>query len=602
MCGINGFTWPDVSLINHMNFITRYRGPDDSGVYVDNRISLGTVRLAIIDLSEDGHQPMTNEERNLWITYNGEVYNFQTIRKELTALGHRFNSQTDTEVVLRAYETYGLDSFNRFNGMWGVGLYDKREERLILCRDRYGVKPLYYSLCDQGLIFSSMITAILAHSPQRQPNDLAIMQFLAYNLEQHDAYTFFEGVHSLLPGHMLSYDLRTQKHFIERWYTPKLRGIADTASLRERFLESVQLRTIADVPIGVCLSGGIDSSAITCALNSHLGTTFRTYSLVSPGTKVDETKFIEEVCRHTRAEPFYTTVKEDIFLEDISDFITAMEEPVNGLSAYAQYIVFKLAHEQQAKVLLDGQGGDELLAGYIYYYGYFFYELFSRYKWVSLSREMISSSQKFCDTFPHAMFLFLLMPDRIRYRIWKKLITPWINHEVLEHVCGNSGDPRWNRMGVRENLTRTLFHTSIPHNLMWEDKSSMRWSVESRVPFMDVNFVETALSLKTEQLLGQGETKRIFKNAIADMLPDLIRNRTDKIGFAVPEDEFFRQAKIVDFAKSILYSDEFKQRPYWHWPTVEKIFLNHVAGKSNAGQSIWKWINLELWFQAFMKV
>jgi len=601
MCGINGFTWPDEGLIRAMNDALRYRGPDDRGVYLDERVSLGTTRLSIIDLSASGHQPMSNEDGTIWITYNGEIYNFQDIRKELIDTGHKFKSRTDSEVLVHAYESYGLDFLNRLNGMWGFGLYDKRKGLLILCRDRYGIKPLYYAINGQRLIFSSMITGILKHAVDAVPNDRAIMEYLAFNLEQHDTYTFFAGIDSLPPGHLLVYDIEKQSHRIQRWYHPTARSANRPEVLKESFVESVRSRTVSDVPIGVCLSGGVDSTAITCVLDQFLSDQFKTYSLVAPGFPVDESKYIKEVGRLTNTSQFFTTVTATDFLADVRDFVVAMEEPVTGLSAYAQYKVFKLAHEQGAKVLLDGQGGDELFAGYVYYFGYLFYELFSRLKWYALARELYFSYRKLGSLFPHAMFLFLLSPRWLRDSVWKSKIVAWVDHKFLDRICEGQRDPRWARMTVKESLSKTLYSTSIPHNLMWEDKSSMRWSVESRVPFLDVAVVETALGLGPEDLLKDGETKRIFKQAIEENLPEMIRERKDKIGFQVPEDDFFRSEPVIDFARKIIYSESFKRRPYWKWDVVEKLFLEHVNGKSNMGSVIWKWINLEIWLREFFE-
>ncbi|MFC1975125.1 asparagine synthase (glutamine-hydrolyzing), partial [Chloroflexota bacterium] len=282
MCGINGFTWQDGALIQAMNDVTKYRGPDDRGIYVDENISLGHTRLSIIDLSSDGHQPMSNEDDTIWITYNGEIYNFQEIRENLPKAGHFFKSKTDTEVIIHAYEMYGLNCMNKFNGMWAFGIYDKNEETLILSRDRYGIKPLYYYVDEERLTFSSMITGILSHQIEIVPNDRAIMEYLAFNLEQHDTYTFFENVNSLAPGHLLIYNLKTKKHRVQRWYTPESREIKNSDTLKNYFTNSVKLRAISDVPVGVCLSGGIDSTAITCTLDKYFTNTFNTYSLIVP--------------------------------------------------------------------------------------------------------------------------------------------------------------------------------------------------------------------------------------------------------------------------------------------------------------------------------
>ncbi len=601
MCGINGFTWRDERQIAAMNHATRNRGPDDVGVYVDDDVSLGHCRLAIIDLSAAGHQPMSNADGTIWCVYNGEVYNFREIRGPMAAAGHIFRSQTDTEVVIRAYETEGLACLDRLNGMWGLAFYDRRRRRLVLARDRFGIKPLYYRLDGGRLIFSSMIAGILTHPLPRAPNDRAVMQFLAFNLEQHDRQTFFDGICSLAPGHWLEFDLDTGRHRIERWYEPAARPAAGEDELREAFTASVRRRTVSDVPIGVCLSGGIDSTAITTTLDATLIEPFDTYSLVAPGSDADESRYIEEVARHTRIRTHFTTVAAGEFLDDVDDFVEAMEEPVAGLSAYAQYQVFKLAHAHRAKVLLDGQGGDEILAGYVYYFGYYFYELLAGLKWFALAREMIQSYRKLRDPFPHALLAFLLAPRGLRQWLWRARVCPWIDHDYLERTCGDEMDPRWRRMTVQESLRQTLGSTSIPHNLMWEDKSAMRWSIESRVPFLDVDFVETAMALDTPDLLRDGETKVAFKRAMSGLLPPAIRDRKDKVGFEAPADEFFRDRRVAAFTREVFDSPAFGRRPYWQAKRLRSIFNRHLAGRTKAGQTLWKCLNTELWLRRFFE-
>jgi asparagine synthase (glutamine-hydrolysing) len=599
MCGINGFSWPDESQVRAMNQATRYRGPDGEDVYLDEQVSLGHVRLSIIDLSQNGAQPMANEDGTVWIVYNGEIYNFRELRREFADAGHRFKSQTDGEVILHAYEEHGLDCMKLFRGMWAFCLYDKPRGRLIVSRDRFGIKPLYYYVAGDKFIFSSMIAGILRHGVPVAPNDRAIMEYLAFNLEQHDHYTFFDPIHSLLPGHYLLYDLIRREHVVRRWYTPKPGPTPDGQRLVQLFTDSVLSHTVADVPVGVCLSGGVDSTAITCVLDSCTRLPFRTYSLIVPGSPLDESKYIREVGRLTRAEQFFTTINEDELMTDLADFIVAMEEPVTGLSAYAQYKVFQLAHQHGAKVLLDGQGGDEIFAGYIYYFGYYYYELFTRLKWWTLADEMIQFIRKFGGTFPHQMFGFLLTPHAIRYSLWKNKVTPWLNHELLEAVCGDQLDPRWQRMTVRQSLSKTLFSTSIPHNLLWEDKSAMRWGIESRVPFLDTPLVEAAMSLAPEQLLRKGETKTIFKQALNDTLPEMIRNRTDKIGFAVPMDALFHSGRMNTLLHNVFGATEFKNRPYWRWQNVRQVISDHQLRKGDNGQTLWKMLNIELWLRNY---
>lgn len=599
MCGINGFNWQDRRLIGEMNDVTRHRGPDDTGVYCDEHVTLGHNRLSIIDLSEKGHQPMCNEDGTIWITFNGEVYNFQSLREELQGKGHIFRSDSDTEAIIHAYEEYGPECVRRFNGMWAFCIYDSRKGLLILSRDQFGIKPLYYYI-DQGrVIFSSMIGGILCHGVATSPNERAIMEFLAYNIEDHRTYTFFNNIHSLARDSILIYDLKSGEHTVQKWYTPAAKAVNDAAEVRSLFWESVRLRTIADVPIGSCLSGGIDSSAIVGILDKLLKDQFYTFSFVAPGTPVDESKYIREIGRLTKTKQFFTTMDADAFLRELPDFIEAQEEPVPGLSPYAQYRVMKLAHEQGAKVLLDGQGGDELFAGYIYYYSYYFYELFTKLKWYTLAREMYLYWKKSKKPFSYAMFFFLLMPGFLRDLAWKRLVNPWINHDKLREICGNERDPRWHRMGLNKALTMSMFSTAIPEMLIWEDKNSMRWSIETRPPFLDVNLVESALPIASGKKLHNGETKVIFKESMDDLIPGMIKDRKDKIGFAAPVDGFFREDKIAAFAKEIIYSESFRSRPYWQWEKVERMYKDHASGRKNCGDVIFKLISLELWMRHY---
>lgn len=599
MCGINGFSWVDETLIRVMNQTTCNRGPDDEGVFVDDNVSLGHQRLSIIDLSPAGHQPMCNENGNIWIVYNGEIYNFQEIRGKLQQKGHLFKSKTDTEVIIHAYEQWGVKSFDMFNGMWAFCIYDEGKKELILSRDRFGIKPLYYCLHNEKLIFSSMISAILAHDIQAAPSENAIMRFLAYNLEHCDKNTFFKNVYSLEPGNFLKYDLKTKNYFIEKWYVQRCLENVTVEQVRQSFVESVESQTVADVPIGSCLSGGIDSSSIVCTLDKFLPYAFYTFSFIAPGNTFDESKYIKEVGKRTKTKQFFTQISEDDFLNEFPDFVKALEEPVLGLSPYAQYRVMKLAHQQGAKVLLDGQGGDEIFAGYHYYFSYRFFDLLKRGKILNLGREMFLYLRHFEELMPFGLFAFMLMPNWLKNYLWKTVVNKWINHNYLKEVCGENSDLRWQGMSLEEVLRLTLFSTAIPHLLQWEDKSSMRWSIESRVPFLDLHLVETALSLAPEQKLQNGKTKIIFKEAVKDILPKMISGRTDKIGFDTPVDEFFRKPKIVDFCRKIIYSDSFKKRPYWKWQKIEEMFLSHISNKRNCGKEIWKWVNIEIWLRTF---
>ena len=583
-----------------MNEVVKNRGPDDRG-FINDTITLGHTRLSIIDLSPRGHQPMANEDETVWIAFNGEIYNYLELRGDLTKKGHRFKSETDTEVIIHAYEEYGPECIEKFNGMWAFCIFDKNLNQLILNRDRFGIKPLYYYIDSNRIIFSSMIAGILCHDIETAPDDNIIMDYLAYNLEDHTTATFFKNIRKLEQGNMLIYDLETKKHVIRKWYIPSLRPLINEHGIRDIFSESVHRRTVSDVPVGSCLSGGIDSSSIVCILDRKLKNTFNTFSLIVPGSPVDESVYITEIGKKTNTRQFKTTIDADDFIEEFEDFVCAQEEPVTELSAYAQYRVMKLAHEHNAKVLLDGQGGDEVFAGYIYYFGYYFYELFAQFKWLALAREMTLYLYHSKNVYPFAFFLFLMLPDGIQMFLWKTFINRWIDHKFMQKTRGKSTDPRWNKMDLKDSLTLTLFSTAIPHLLRFEDKNSMRWSVESRIPFLDFELVEAALSLPSRAKLSGGKSKMIFKKAMESILPEMIRARTDKIGFGTPINEFFRIGKITALCEKIIYSESFKERPYWNWKKVEKIFRDHVQGKKDYGKTIWKCINTEIWLRMFFE-
>jgi asparagine synthase (glutamine-hydrolysing) len=288
------------------------------------------------------------------------------------------------------------------------------------------------------------------------------------------------------------------------------------------------------------------------------------------------------------------------FAGNFEDFVETHEEPVTGLSLYAQYCVMKLAHENGAKVLLDGQGGDEIFAGYIYYYTYFYYELMKKMKWFKLIAENIHYMFNFKNFYPQEFLAFQLMPRKLKLFMFDKVLNKWLNHKLLRELCIDGMDERWEKRELREAMILTLVKTSIPHLLRWEDKNSMRWSIESRVPFLDFNLVEAAMSVPSEKKLKDGRTKIIFKEAVDDILPEMIKNRKDKIGFAAPDSEFFRNPKVMEYCKAIIESESFGKRPYWNVDNVRRIYNNFITGKSSDCSSIMKWINLEVWFRKYI--
>ncbi|ACS91070.1 Putative asparagine synthetase [Thermococcus sibiricus MM 739] len=566
MCGINGFSWSDVKLVREMNDAIRHRGPDDEDIYVDENVSLGHVRLAIIDLSPKGHQPMRYEKdgREIWIVYNGEVYNFMELRKELEERGYTFNSNTDTEVILAAYLEWGFDCIKKFNGMWAFAIYDKGKNLLFLSRDRFGIKPLYYYYDGQNIIFSSEIKAILEHNIERKPNDSVIFDFLYYNLLDHTEDTFFEGIKRLMPGHSAVFDLTTRKLKTFKYYElreqVKLKTVIteNPAVFRDIFKKAVQRRLIADVPVGSCLSGGLDSSSIVCMMREiNKNLEIKTFSLVFPGFKLDESKYQESVVRECNVKRYTTTFTVGDILRDIDDLVYSQEEPFFTLSIYGQYRVMKLAKEHGMKVLLDGQGSDEILGGYHHFFEYYFAELFRSFRWIKLISEIIAYYKTYKSWSPISNMIFYLSPKFVKRLLWKRRFPYLADDFVERYKDRGSKEPQWGAKSLKEALILAETYYSLPHLLRFEDKNSMRWSIESRVPFCDHELVEYVLSLPAEAKIDKGITKKILREALRGILPEDIRTRTSKIGFATPDEDILRTEVGYTFAKSIIESNSF---------------------------------------------
>lgn len=608
MCGINGFNWNDQGIIRAMNAAIKHRGPDDNGSYGDNTVSLGSVRLSIIDLSVAGHMPMSNEDESIWIVYNGEVYNFGEIRKGLETK-HKFRSTTDTEVILHAYEEWGEKCVERFNGMWGFAIYDKKRNKLFLSRDRFGVKPVYYYWNGGKFIFSSEIKAILEHKIKRQPNDNVVYEFLALGMLEHRSATFFKDIHKLMPGENLVLDLKKKKLMTYRWYDLKtrIREIKQESEaqvekkVRSLLTDSVRYRLIADVPVGSCLSGGIDSSSLVCLMRKlQENGEIKTFSLVFPGKKIDESKYQEEVVKQTHVEQFTVTFDQKDILRDIEDLVRTQEEPFGTLSMYGQYRVMKLTKENGIKVLLDGQGGDENFAGYFKYFDFLALEFYTKRQFGQMRKVMREAKERSYRV-PSSI---MLRPFMRGSRLGKRMVDRIRRNEkpFLAHIyIGDLPVPAYEMgMDLRTALLTDITKYSIPQLLRFEDKNSMRWSVESRVPFLDYRLVEYVAALRSDYKIRNGVPKYILRKAMNDIVPGSILARMDKLGFVTPDAEMFRSKEFKKFIMAIFNSKEFRSRKYWKQEGVLKIYEEHRSGKKDWAREIWRILNTEMWMRVFM--
>jgi asparagine synthase (glutamine-hydrolysing) len=595
-----------------MNRALKHRGPDDQSTYIDDEISLGHRRLAIIDLSPAGRQPKSNEDESIWIVFNGEIYNFQDIRIDLEKRGHRFSSNTDTEVIIHAYEEWGFCCVERFNGMWAFALYDKNKRILFFSRDRFGVKPLYLCQAERGLIFSSEIKGILQHSIRRAPNEKAIYDFLVLGFVDHSPQTFFQGIDRLMPGESMIYDLssRTMNRF--KWYdlagklldAGKITEEEAAKRIRELFEDCVRYRLISDVPVGSCLSGGIDSSSIVHAMRKNSQESeIKTFSMVFPGKKLDESSFIDEVVEAAKVEAHKVSPTTEDLLKDIYDLIRTQEEPFGSLSIYGQYKVMQLANRSDMKVLLDGQGSDEIFAGYFIYYKYYLFEslLHLRIGEAMETAKRIKSKLQDMVIFPSMTVLSTLgLSQGILRNLWLSRMKHLKGFDEI--ILANPLTERG--FDLNRALYSDLSRYSIPQLLRYEDKNSMRWSIESRVPFLDYRLVELALSLPSSCKIRKGTTKYILRKAMKGLVSDRILERKDKIGFAAPDEDWLMSSDFINTAKNIFTSEEFCSRRYWNADIVMQMLEEHLGsgGKSrkNHSEMLWRIINVELWLRIFM--
>lgn len=604
MCGINGFNWKNLTLIEKMNKSIKHRGPDNDNIYVDNKVSLGHVRLSIIDLSSAGNQPMSNDDESVWISYNGEVYNFLELRKELEEKGYKFKSNTDTEAILHAYEEWGYNCVERFDGMWAFVLYDKNKNKLFLSRDRFGIKSQYYYWDKNKFIFSSEIKGILSHDIDRIPNDKVIYEYLAFGLLDYSKETFFRNIFRVMPGENIIYDIseRTLKTF--KWYDLKNKiGKFEKNSddeiikkIRNLFSDSVHSHLIADVPVGSCLSGGIDSSSIVCSIKKfEKNNKIKTFSLVFPRSELDESCYIDEVVKYTNVEPYKISLIAGNLIDDLYDLIRTQEEPFVSLSIYGQYKVMELAHANDMKVLLDGQGADELFAGYFGYHKYYLFECLINLKIKRFLQIEGDNKTKLVLLVKFLLNNFgLTKKIKINIQLKKlKLLNDFYNYNISIPLFAK--DYKLNQV-----LFNDLTKYSIPQLLRYEDKNSMRWSIESRVPFLDHRFVEYVFSLPYDIKIRGNITKYAFRESMSGIVPLKILERRDKIGFETPDKEWIRAPEFIKVIREIINSNNFKSRKYWKYEEFTKLYEEHLRIEEDNTGIIWRVINTELWLRVFI--
>lgn len=603
ICGIIKFNKQPVeeSKIRKMMARMKHRGPDDEGVFMDGNVGLGFVRLSILDLSPLGHQPMFDDAGRYVIIYNGEVYNYIEIRYELIKKGYSFKSNTDTEVVLKSYLEWGEECLNRFNGMWAFCIYDTQTKRIFISRDRYGVKPFYYYLDNEQFVFASEIPSILkVLDIKSEPNKRVIFDYLVFNRTDQTELTFFEGIKKLQHGNILSIDSATVK--INKWYDLRERvdnvsGFRSPLEYKELLSSAIGLRLRSDVPVGVCLSGGLDSSSIVSILledfNKYDLNTFS--AIYSKYIDIDESEFIDEYEPKLK-NMFFTTPSVDTLLSDIKKYISCEPEPIPSTGPYAHFKVMELA-KNRVVVTLDGQGADESLAGYHYFYGLFFKELLKTLAISTLAKEIIAYIALHKSLFAFKTLLFFLIPSKMRTSLRAKKIFK--NSFVKKYSSKSTvSDTIYGSISLKAALI-DHFEFKLEHLLKWQDHNSMFFSLESRVPFLDYRLVEKTLASTSDNLIKRGWTKSILRESMKGILPEKIRLRKDKNGFETPLSNWFFDPQLIKLIKKYLnegkyYSDIFDKK------VVSKLLDDHLSKKNNNSKELWKYLSLNLWHEMYI--
>ncbi|NHJ48131.1 MAG: asparagine synthase (glutamine-hydrolyzing) [Asgard group archaeon] len=595
-----------------------HRGPDAERIEPYKNIILGHRRLAIIDLSDDGIQPLSVDDGKFIIIFNGEIYNYLEIREDLKKIGETFQTDTDTEVLLKAYKHYGFEFLSKINGMFSFIILDNEKEELIVVRDRFGIKPLYYSYIDGDLIFSSEIRPIAEMKNELKPDYSTIYDLAVFTSIDHSDRTFFHDIHRFPAGHYLKIQLNENKNSLqfERYWDLiaeiktirknqefKKRKLEDHISyVKKLFTEAVNFRLRSDVKVGSCLSGGIDSSSIVSTINQMIDdetrSNFETFSMVyGDWFEKSERKFIDEVTNLTKFKPNYTTPDIKKLNATIDHFLINQEEPVTSMSSIGQYYVMELAKKHGTIVLLDGQGADEILSGYLYLRGFYLYDLFRRFKWLKLLKEMWIM-RKNRTTIKY--FLAQFAPKFIMKNLRKDKYQKYFRKDFLKLHKQKTPPGLVNVRQPFHKMLKNLLDIKLPHLLRWEDKTSMAFSIEARVPFLDHNLVAYILALPSEYIVNKGVTKWIFREAMENVTPESILSRQDKIGFAVPEQKWVNDQKFEMI-------NNFQKNPHkliqeiLDMNEVNSLFEKRKETPLNASDAKLLFIlaNLNRWFELF---
>lgn len=620
MCGICGVAsfQPDIpldrSVLQRMNDSIRHRGPDDQGYYQDAQAGLAMRRLSIIDL-HTGQQPISNETNDVWVVYNGEIYNFKEVRYALERRGHIFKTQTDTEIIVHAYEEYGDDCVQHFNGMFAIALWDARKRRLLLARDRLGIKPLYYWTDQTRLVFASELKALILHPDvPRQINFAALDLFLT--LEYVPApHTIYEGIFKLLPGHTLAVE-HGEIIISQYWDVPyqpvELSEAECTEALSSLIDDAVRIRLVSDVPLGAFLSGGIDSSTIVGHMTQHMSEPVQTFSIGFEDDTYDEVPYANAVAKH-----FGTNHHVEVLNPDIETLVEKLvphhDEPFADTSIFPTYLVSQIA-SREVKVVLSGDGGDELFAGYDTYLA----ERLNRYygrlpgvlrqrmlpkvaDWIPpqpAKKGLINKIKRMVEggaldpSLQHTRWMIFLDAAE-KYSLYQADLRATLNDHLTAGYFGNY----FEKAKPFDSLAQQQYvdiKSYLPDDILTKvDRMSMAVSLEARVPLLDHRVVEFAMNLPPIMKLNGSRTKSILRNTVKHLVPELVLEKP-KQGFSIPMKHWLRSS-LKPMMLDLLSKDSLNKHGYFDHQTVSNWIQEHLDERANHSHRLWSLMVFAMW-------
>jgi asparagine synthase (glutamine-hydrolysing) len=597
-----------------------HRGPDDEGFFVEHNVGLGMRRLNVIDLVT-GHQPISNETGHIWIIFNGEIYNYLELRQELEEKGHRFATNTDTETIVHAYEEYGEDCVKKLNGMFAFAIWDHHHQKLILARDRVGVKPLYYFLDNHCLVFASELKAILQRKKIPKTIDFgALDSFLTFEYIP-APLSIFKDIKKLLPGHILV--LQNGKVSIQQYWDlhfKRLQGGEEELSqtLYALLKDSVRMRLISDVPLGAFLSGGIDSSTIVSLMSEIMNRPVKTFSIGFDDPSYNELQYARTVASHFNTDHYELTIRPNI-VNLVEDLVRYLDEPFADVSIFPTFLVSQLAR-QNVTVVLSGDGGDELFAGYEWYIANKIESLYRklptvvRKKWLpqvvncippsARKKGLVNKLKRFVEG--------AMLPDSLQHFRWNVFLTEDIKDHLYTEELKRSVDHLDSRARFIDYLA--AFEEADP---LWQeqfadiktylvddilvkvDRMSMACSLEARTPYLDYRVVEFAAGLPNDLKLRGLQTKYLLKRCMTAKLPQPILHRK-KEGFSIPMKNWLRQ-ELHPMMQEVLASQRIKKEGLFDAPYIEKLKTEHVNGIANHGHQLWSLMVFEIWRDIYLR-